>query len=830
MAYSHEIINYPDNLPMTLFIHTIGSVQKHWHKSIELLLVLEGSVTVVIGTTQYQLEAEDVFLVNSNTIHDLHSENATLVAIQIKLDLLRNVPAEFKTTHYTCDSSHMPEPKRYEPIKNIVSRLLKINLAGGKYISLMNESLCYNLIYELYATFADGTLGNQDDTSGQLNRLNEILAIINSEYTEKLSLEYIAEKVYVTPPYLSKFFKNSMGISLSEYIKSTRLGYATNDLIYCDYPIDTISRNNGFPNTHAFVKAFKEKYEMLPSVWRNQKARADVAILPLDEDRSINYYETDSATMHKSLHRFIQAHAGASDHISSVVDISESSYKIYSAHSDGFEGLGKKFIGVSHVKELLFDTVKRQLAETHKLMHFDYIKMHGILDDCLFVYSETAEGKPVYNFTLIDQVFDFLLSIELKPMVQLSFMPAALAKNTDRKMFNGHIIISEPKDMKKWNKLIRNLVLHLIDRYSLQVVNSWIFCVWNEPSTANELFGFKNAEVFYHLYKESYTTIKEVSSSLNFGGPSAFATYGKKDSWLFHFLEFADQNHCRPDFITLHYYDIDLSDAFFLNRKSINELWLSPEPNSFYQHLRTLKNQLAENNYGDIPLYISEWNSTTSHKDLLSDTCFKSSYIVKNMIEASTQADGICYWLLTDLHEENYLPSSTFHGGLGLYTFNDIKKPAFYALDFVNRIGNEVLFRDQGILATKKNDDIIILLYHYHHYSSTYARDIGINTSYTDRYSVFPSKSKKDICLEFPDLDGEYTITSEYVNTEHGSAFDRFLAMGAVEPLTEKDVAYLKNISIPCVQKHRVSSPDIQLKFTLRPFEIRLITMHKMLK
>ena len=96
MTYSHEIINYPDNLPMTLFIHTIGSVHKHWHKSIELLLVLEGSVTVVIGTDQYHLEAEDVFLVNSNAIHDLHSEKASLVAIQIKLDSLRNVPSEFK--------------------------------------------------------------------------------------------------------------------------------------------------------------------------------------------------------------------------------------------------------------------------------------------------------------------------------------------------------------------------------------------------------------------------------------------------------------------------------------------------------------------------------------------------------------------------------------------------------------------------------------------------------------------------------------------------------------------------------------------------------------
>lgn len=141
MIYSHEIINYPDNLPINLFIHSIGTVEKHWHQSLELLIVIEGSVVLTVGNEQTHLEVDDVYLVNANQIHDLHSENATVIATQIKPELLKNVPSEFKTTHYACDSTRDPNPAHFASVRNMIARLLKLNLDGGKYIRFMNESL-----------------------------------------------------------------------------------------------------------------------------------------------------------------------------------------------------------------------------------------------------------------------------------------------------------------------------------------------------------------------------------------------------------------------------------------------------------------------------------------------------------------------------------------------------------------------------------------------------------------------------------------------------------------------------------------------------------------
>ncbi|MGN1095951.1 MAG: helix-turn-helix domain-containing protein [Eubacteriales bacterium] len=825
MTTSHEIINYSTNLPLNLFVHTIGSVAKHWHQSLELLIVVKGSATVMVGNKTTELEKGDVFLINANQVHDLKGEQTVLIAIQIKPELMKNIPQEFKAIHYTCDSTRDEDPSRFEVIRYIVAKLIQLNLEGGKYIQLMNESLFYNLVYELYAGFADGENFNQDEALKHLSRLNQVLALINSEYDQRLTLEGIAERIYVSPQYLSKFFKQSMGISLTEHIKATRLSYATNDLLHLDNSIENVALSNGFPNTRAFVSAFKERYGVLPSVWRSQNISQTEKPMPKSKDKSINYYEGESDIANDALQKFLDEHLFGKFGITPVSQNSDISYSI--EEHENINGEFKKFIGVSRAKDLLLSPVREQLREAQEQMHFDYIKMHSILDDDLFVYTQTPSGEPVYNFNLVDQVLDFLVSIKLKPLIQFSFMPLALAAHPERKMFSAGAIISEPKKMERWCELVDMFVRHISDRYSPEEIDLWLFSVWNEPSTANTMFGFDTDEAYYRLYTATYKTVKKISEHLRFGGPAGFSAYRKNDDWLLDFLAFADKNGVRPDFISVHYYDIDLSNEFFRNRQFTNDLWLSPVENSFTEHFKKLREQLSECGYPNEPLYVTEWNSTTSHKDLLSDTCFKSSYIVKNVIEALGQIDGLCYWLLTDLHEENQMPPTVFHGGLGMFTMTGIKKASYYAMQFLSRLGNKILFRDDGLIVTQKGENTVILLYNYHHYSKQYAQNIGIHVSYADRYTVFPSKGRKNVDITIPQLSGRFLVTEEYVNRHHGSSYDAFVKMGALEPLSEHDRDFLNSISVPQIKKHICEGSPLHLSITLSSFEIRLITIKK---
>lgn len=213
------------------------------------------------------------------------------------------------------------------------------------------------------------------------------------------------------------------------------------------------------------------------------------------------------------------------------------------------------------------------LRELQKEIGFRYIKFHGLLDDDMMVYSEAPDGTVELSFTYIDMVFDFLLSINLKPLMQLSFMPKVLAKNPERTMFYRESIISLPKDMDKWNYLIEKLVLHLQTRYGIKEVESWPFCLWNLPESPLTMFGFENNEEFFQFYKETYFTVKKCNPNIIFGSPSFMYSSLEKGEWVEAFMDFCKENDCIPKFLNFNFYPLTLEENPSLSLQKILSLF-----------------------------------------------------------------------------------------------------------------------------------------------------------------------------------------------------------------------------------------------------------------
>lgn len=827
MEFRHEIINFPKKLPIKFFLHRIGSVSRHWHQSLELIVTMKGQVDINVNNISYQLGAGDLILINSNEVHELHSEDATMVALQIKLELLKEVVVDLKKMHFDCNTAKTNQPELFRNIKRIVAQILQHNINASDFIDLKNASLIYELIYELCTHFISEEQGGALQPKEALDRLRRILDYVNSHYNEPLSLHEVAKQEFLSVPYLSKYFKKKLGLSFSEYLKDLRLHYAVNDLLNESLTIDKIAAKNGFPNVRSFVTAFSEKYGELPSIWRKKHAEEVSGSIETTKEKSVNYYQDEPHSYHEEISLFIENNLGEplavvppQPHLQQLsttcqVDVSEPTVELKHHF--------KNFIGVSRVKEVLYADVQEALRTVQQEIGFQYIKMHGLLDDDLMVYGEDAEGKAIYNFRLIDKAFDFLLSVGLKPLVQFSFMPGKLASDLSKTVFYANMNTSPPKDMDKWNRLVEALTRHLIGRYGIREVRSWMFCVWNEPSSSNLLFGFKQDETFFSLYKNTYDTVKSIDPSLSFGGPAAFSTYNKSEDWLFSFLAFSRDHACLPDFITVHYYDIDLVPQN--NHLSMDkQLNLSPVTDSFQQFIDRLQDRLLQESLSDLPVYMTEWNSTVSHKDLMSDTCFKSSYVIKNITENYDRLNSFGYWLLTDMHEENRLPQQLFHGGLGLFTYNNIKKPAYHAFCFLNQLGDELVGRGDGYFITRQGRSYQILLHNYHHYDDIYANGISISISHKERYSHFPNKTKRELRLELAPLAGHYEIKHSIVNRSYGSAYDNALNLGQAADWSAGDVDYLRQISIPRIEKElHFTSDRLMIHAVLEPFEIRLI-------
>ena len=113
----------------------------------------------------------------------------------------------------------------------------------------------------------------------------------------------------------------------------------------------------------------------------------------------------------------------------------------------------------------LRDSYRRDLRAMKAATDIRYVRFHAIFDDEMGIYAEDAQGQPVYNWSYVDQIYDGLLETGVRPFVEMSFMPRALAASATPHVFWYHPLPSPPKDYAKWDEMVYNFAKHLVDRY-----------------------------------------------------------------------------------------------------------------------------------------------------------------------------------------------------------------------------------------------------------------------------------------------------------------------------------------------------------------------------
>jgi xylan 1,4-beta-xylosidase len=102
----YEIIEFSPHIPIKVFMHKLsGNVSKHWHRSLELLLVLDGEITITMDGETSSLKSEDIILINSNTIHDIEAKDAVMIALQMKEDVFTPLHTDIENLVFDCNSS-----------------------------------------------------------------------------------------------------------------------------------------------------------------------------------------------------------------------------------------------------------------------------------------------------------------------------------------------------------------------------------------------------------------------------------------------------------------------------------------------------------------------------------------------------------------------------------------------------------------------------------------------------------------------------------------------------------------------------------------------------
>ena len=188
-------------------------------------------------------------------------------------------------------------------------------------------------------------------------------------------------------------------------------------------------------------------------------------------------------------------------------------------------------VGSDHAFQLHRADMCEHVRLAHEELGFKYIRFHGIFDDDMLCVQQLSDcnlfhamphGKEIaeVNFLQVAKVYDNVLACGMKPFVELSFMPSALAsgKRTGLRYKNN---ITMPKSLAKWREFITAFIKFLLHRYGKEEVASWYFEVWNEPDLG--IFFKGKQQDYFRLYEATARAIKKVDKDLRVGGPSTSA-------------------------------------------------------------------------------------------------------------------------------------------------------------------------------------------------------------------------------------------------------------------------------------------------------------------
>ena len=445
----------------------------------------------------------------------------------------------------------------------------------------------------------------------------------------------------------------------------------------------------------------------------------------------------------------------------------------------------------------LRDGYRKDLTLVHDRVGMRYVRFHAILHDEVGVYDEDDSGKPVYNFSYVDQIYDGLLERGVRPFVGISFMPRKLASNKDAiHPFWYKQNVSPPKDYAKWDDLMHAFAQHLVDRYGIDEVSQWYFEVWNEPNI-DFWAGIPKQATYFELYDHTARDLKAVHSRLRVGGPATAAAH-----WIPEFLAHTSREHVPVDFVSTHGYADDSVEDMFGTKEEI------PMRDRVCRAIQMVHGEIAQSPAPSLPLFWTEWNVPSYDNLNARDNWYVGAAVAKDIHDCDGFVNVMSFWTFDDVFEEGGVVQDPFHGGFGLIAAGGIKKPSFYGFSLLHELGDERLANkaDDMIVTRRKDGSLVIAAW---------------NLVDLDHVAQGASKSLR---LEFDGVTAGSSVTIQRTDADHGNPMPAYRAMGSPRYPTQAQIEKLNEASaLPAAVRTKLKGSSLEI--TLPTNGLTIITI-----
>lgn len=271
MEFQHELIIPNEGLPFKVFLFEgeNGNYvrEKHWHTSIEIFAVMEGSLDFFVNKEEYPLKAGEQIIINSNELHSIHAvEKNKTVVLQIPLKQFENY---FTAQRYIRFRGQ--EELVDKKLASLLRKLYHVYSEQKIGYEFRTISIFYEIMYILVKDYRVTETREKDIRhSRRLDTLSKITTYMREHYREELKLSDVAATFGYSDAYLSRMFQKYAKINYKTYLQDIRMAYAYRDLLNTDHTISQIALDNGFCSSRGFSEEFQKRYGLLPSEMRKQ--------------------------------------------------------------------------------------------------------------------------------------------------------------------------------------------------------------------------------------------------------------------------------------------------------------------------------------------------------------------------------------------------------------------------------------------------------------------------------------------------------------------------------------------------------------------------------
>lgn len=775
----------------------VGEADRPISSDYQFYLVQKGSFKIYLKDNTYTLKSSDIIMIppDEDLICSASCSN-TIISIRIDKSYIdRIIPLNYELI---CNSVK-DNNKDYEQLADVMIRICSTFFTDPHKAKMI--SLIYEFTHLLQNSFIHNTeeKNTHDADLQNRDRINFIINFMHNHYVQNLTLSTLAKEMYLTPQYLSKYIKKKLGITFSAYLTNIRMEHAVNELLHTDHSVTDIAFNNGFSNITAFNKIFRQRYHVSPTVYR-QKYQD----LPKEPKR--NNSELLAVPSHDKLY----------NHQKISISVNRST---------AYQKPWQNTINLGPLSNALKNSFHEYFLEYKKCVSVKYIRFYNMFTEDLLLYDEETKE---YNFSNLDVIIDFFYRNHVIPFVELRFKPAkgyvCLDTASTDKMFENE------QDINYYYSALSAVLKHYLNKYGVSYMSQWRFEVWMKSD--EDLAPLETPYQYAKKYEGFHKIIKELLPKCEIGGPGFNMSGSFKD--FTNLLSCLEQYNVTFDFISVYAYCYEIQSHYELDDLSTIGI-ISLDANHIINNFISYQDYLRTSSlYKGLPVYITEFGSTVSVNNHISESVFQAAFLIKNMIGLSNYCNCVAYSYFIDSSRSFTQNTYSFSG---LISNIGIPKPSLHAYTFLNHLGKNLISTGSNfILTSNSSNNYQLLCYNYTHFSKNYCFYSWDNVPIEQTYEIFDQEDPLNLYFSLEGiLPGRYKVTQFSLNRNYGSVLDKYLRileqgnissselLSLFMSLREDEARYYKQTAIPRQDiYYLMGKSTLELKVTLEPHEIIL--------